>query len=148
MDHMRKQIRSAVLQALLGLKTTRRNVFATRTVPLNADTLPGLCVYTLSEQSGVDTMGKNRSLKRMLDLVIEGVTKSRASIDDDLDQIAAEVETAMALDPSLGGLAYDCVLQSTKIAVRGVAETDTGSVQLTYSVTYRTKASDPTINSI
>jgi hypothetical protein len=148
MDHMRKQIRSAVVQALLGLKTTRRNVFATRTVPLNADTLPGLCVYTLSEQSGVDTMGKNRSLKRMLDLVIEGVTKSRASIDDDLDQIAAEVETAMALDPSLGGLAYDCVLQSTKIAVRGVAETDTGSVQLTYSVTYRTKASDPTINSI
>ncbi len=148
MDHMRQQIRAAVVLALAGLKTTRRNVFATRTVPLNADTLPGLCVYTLSEQSGIDTMGRSRSLKRILDLVVEGVTKSRSTIDDDLDQIAAEVEAALAIDPSLGGLAYDCVLQSTKVAVRGQAETDTGSVQMNYTITYRTKAADATTNSI
>lgn len=140
MPHVRKIIRDAVVSRLTGLSATGARVYPTRTYPVDVDSLPALCVYTLSEESSVDSLGTNRGLSRRLDLIVEAVARVNATLDDTLDAIALEIETAIAADPTLGGLAKDCTLASTRIAVRGEAEKETGAAVLTYSVTYRTPA--------
>lgn len=143
MAHHRKIIRDAVVTALTGLASTGSNVFATRRYPVAAAQLPALCVYTLSEDSEVDSMGTNRSLLRTLDMIIEAVTQVNDTLDNTLDQLCLEVETALGLDPTLGGRVHDCNLASTRIAIRGDAEAETGSAVMNFSVIYRTRANDP-----
>lgn len=143
MAHHRKIIRDAVVTALTGLASTGSNVFATRRYPVAAAQLPALCVYTLSEDSKVDSMGTNRSLERNLDLIIEAVTQVNDTLDDTLDQICLEVEMALGIGLTIGGQVHNCNLASTRIAIRGDAETETGSAVMNFSVTYRTRANDP-----
>lgn len=147
-DHMRKVIRDAVVAALTGLTSTGSNVHATRTQPLEAGHLPALCVYTLDENSELHNMGPGRSLLRDLSLVVEAVAQANGEIDDTLDQIALEVEAAMNADTTFGGKTYDCFLASTRIAVRGAGEKDTGSAVMTFMLRYRTLAANPSTNSI
>lgn len=148
MPHHRKALRDAVVTALTGLASTGARVYPTRTYPVDAAALPALCVYTLSEASEVHNMGAARSLLRVLDLAVEAVAQVNDTLDDTLDQICLEVETAIGADPTLGGKCYDCSLAATKIAVRGEAEKETGSAVLSFALRYRTRAGDPSVNSI
>lgn len=143
MAHVRKHIRDAVVARLTGLPSTGSRVYATRAYPVDAASLPALCVYTLSETSELATIGPNGALRRSLDLVVEAVAKVNATLDDTLDGLAFDVEQAIAGDRTLGGYAKDCVLASTSIAVRGEAEKETGSAVMTFAVTYWTRAVDP-----
>lgn len=144
MAHARKVIRDAVATILTGLNSSGSNVFPTRIYPVDDNNLPAICIYTLSEDSELTSV-QPRKMARRLDLVIEAVAKANDVLDDTLDLIAEEIETAMALDYTLGVGAKDCVLASTKIAMRGEGEKATGSVVLTYSVMYRTLAANATI---
>jgi hypothetical protein len=144
--HLRTQIRLAAVAAVADLATTGANVFASRRYPLGEDQIPALCVYTLEEDSDVMNMGSTRHLQRELRLVVEGVAKNNDALDDVLDEIATEVEVAMAADASLGGLCKDSVLVRTQIALQPEkeAEAKTGSVVLTYRVVYRSNKANPT----
>lgn len=145
--HIRRQIRDRAISMLTGLPTTGANVFASRVHPLEPARLPAICIYTLSEESSLMNMGSVRHLQRNLDLIVECVTAIVDELDDTLDAMAVEVETVMAADQSIGGLTYDAVLTSTRIALHPQRESErpTGSAILTYRVTYRTRASDPTM---
>lgn len=147
MPHHRKAIRDAVVAALTGLPSTGVKVFPTRTYPVDATELPVLCVYTLSEDSELHAMGQSRSLLRILELVVEAIAAVNGTLDDTLDQLALETEQALGADPTFGGRCYDCALASTKIAIRGEGEKETGSAVMTFALRYRTRASDPSINS-
>lgn len=140
--HARKAIRDAAVQLLTGLATTDSRVHATRLYPLEPAGLPALCIYTLNEESGFDTLPPRKHLRR-LELAVEIVVQVNDGLDDALDQIALEVETKLGINYTLNGTAKDCELQSTKIAVRGEGEKQTGSAVLTFGITYRTPASDP-----
>ena len=147
MAHVRQTIREAVVDILTGLDTTGQNVFATRIAPVAEAQLPALCIYTLSETSEVHSMGTGRALYRELSLIVEGVAKVNETLDDTLDDIAAEVETAIGADGTLDveGV-YDTTLAATQIAIRGAGEAskDTGSAMMTFLVRYRTLLADPT----
>lgn len=150
MPHLRKSIRDAVVTALTGLATTGSSVYPTRTYPLDETKLPALCVYTISEDSAVDSMKvSTRGLARSLELAVEGMAVNNGGLDDALDQIALEVETAVAADPTFGGLCYDCSLSQTRVSVRGgESQKEIGSIILTFTLRYRTRASDPSTNAI
>ena len=150
MAHHRKVIRDAVVTALTGLATTGSSVYPTRTYPLDEAKLPALCVYTISEDSAVDSMKvSTRGLRRSLELAVEGIAVNNGALDEALDQIALEVETAIGADPTFAGKCYDCTLSQTRISVRGgESQKEIGSVVMTFAVTYRTKASDPSTNAI
>lgn len=145
-DHLRTQIRDRVIELLRGLDTTEDRVFRSRMYPLDEPDLPGICVYTLTEDSEIMNMGPTRHLQRQIDIAVEAVVQVTETLDDELDQICAEIEAAMGADPTLAGLAYDCILTRTAIGLQPVKGTErpTGSAVMTYRAIYRSRASDAT----
>jgi len=145
-DHIRKQIRDAAAVLVTGLTTTGANVFENRVHPVEDSKLPALLIYTEREDSEPDTMtSSGRSMARALDLVIEGVAEANTALDDTLDLITVEVETAMAADKTFSNKAKDSWLTGTEIELSGKQSHPVGMVRLTYRVEYRTSQADPTI---
>lgn len=147
MSHLRTQIRNAVV-ATLGLTGSR--VYASRRHPVEADKLPALCVYAFDETSELHgkAAAATRPLLRQLNMAVEAVAQANDNVDDSLDVICGDVEVALGADPTLGGLAYDCHLTGTKIAIVATGDRTTAHALMTFTVFYRTRAADPSFNSI
>jgi hypothetical protein len=142
-SHVRQQLRERAATTLTGLTTTGTKVYQSRVYPLGAANLPGLLIYTKSEDSEIVTMSGARTLLRNLSLVIEGYVKAVSNYDDTVDTIAKEVETAMGNDVTLNGLAKNSYLESTEIEYDGEGEKPVAVVSLTYTVEYMTKENAP-----
>jgi len=142
MSHARQQIRDAVMEAVIDLATTGRNVWASRAFPLADNVLPGLIVFTDSEFVD-EEMGKIAQLQhRELTVTIKGRDKLTAGLDDHLDDIAAEVEAAM-FAANLGRV-YALDLISTEMSLAEGLEMPVGEISLTYRVQYITAEGAPT----
>ena len=119
MSHVRQQIREAFGTACSGLSTTGTNVFQTRVYPLETGALPGLCIYTTSESIS-DVVGEiggaARLVSRALSVRVEGYARAASNLDDTLDTISAEVETAVANSSTIDGLITDMELSSTDVS--------------------------------
>jgi hypothetical protein len=143
MAHVRKQIRDAVVTALTGLTTTGSNVFATRVYPLASAKLPGLCIYTAAEDAELEIMGSNRTLMRSLDVIVEAYAQGTTTVDNSLDQIALEIEEALAADSGVDALVKDIYLTRTDIDLDGgESEKVIGAARLTFRAVYRTAEND------
>lgn len=147
MSHVREQIRDAVVSAVTYLDLTARRVFRTRVYPMDRESLPGICVYTKSETSEPNTIGGLKSVSaylRVMSVSIEVYAKALADLDNTLDDIAVEIEAAMANSSTLNNLAKDVVLSATEIDIMGGdSDQPVGVMRLTYDVTYRTTLADP-----
>lgn len=142
MSHVRTQIRDAIKTRLTGLTTTADRVFKSRKYPLNNAELPGLCIYAEEEENETDTNEIGTQFRELL-VVIEGVDKDKTDIDDALDVIAAEVETAMFSDPFFNNLVQGCQLESTVIETNDDTEQPTGSIAMSFRVNYYTREGAP-----
>ena len=129
-NHLRRQIRERCATTLTGLSTTGTRVFQSRIYPMETAGLPGLCIFTQSEDVIIDTMGSPRTVSRVLDLIVEG-HPTRFNLDDTLDQIGKEVETALAGDIGLNSLAMDSYLSAVEINYSGDGEKQTGVIKHT-----------------
>lgn len=107
MTHVRKQIRDNVVTTLTGLSTTGTNVFRSRVYPISENKLPGILIFTDSEEIEFGTIGSDRSQIRSLTISVQGYVKSTSNYDDTLDQICVEIEEALHNDITRGGLAKD-----------------------------------------
>jgi|TARA_B100002003_G_C14127397_1_gene542254 hypothetical protein len=143
-DHIRQTIREAVVTAVTGLTTTGSNVYDSRVVPVETQTLPCLLVYASSETVEVETLGSARSLLRELEVVVEGVAKATSSIEDTLDLIGKEVEVAIGGGPTLSGACDDIHLTGVELLLSGESETPHGTVKMTFAAFYSTPENDPT----
>ena len=147
-DHVRKQIRDAVVLALTGLPTTSDRVFVGRTRPLSKAHEPTLLVYMRSETSSRAVKGVPPKLDRVVILDVEGRVSMPSVPDDMLDQIAGEVEGAMwglfdGRGAFLNGLAMDIKPVSTELVAEADGERHIGGVRVEYLVTYRTAEGVP-----
>ena len=145
MSHARKQIRDAVVTIVTGLTTTGANVFKSRKAPLfDKDTeLPCLCIYTEDEEID-EEKGKHAGLSyRYLELKITGYAEDASTLDDTLDDIAAEVETAVLADRRLGLGVIDTFLLSSEKEETVEAEKPLGKIELTFKVSYLTETGKP-----
>tara|TARA_R100001530_G_scaffold118766_1_gene85896 strand:+ start:46 stop:492 length:447 start_codon:yes stop_codon:yes gene_type:complete len=142
-NHIRQQIRERVASDLTGLTTTGSNVFQSRVYPLSAGELPGLLIYTNSEESEPIEQGADRLLERTLRLSIEGYVEAIANSDDTIDTICKEVETALASDRTLNSLAKDCYLTSTDTSFEGTGDKPVGFVQMIFTIDYFTLEQSP-----
>lgn len=142
MAHVRKQIRDAVVTALTGLATTGSNVYRSRIYPLESSKLPGLCIFTLSESVVFDTMTLSRSIQRELEVAVEAYVKGTSNYDNTLDQIAVEVEEAIASDVTLGGLAKDAQVTAFEAQFSGDGEQPVAIGRFSLLVQYRTAEND------
>lgn len=140
--HRRREIRDAIVGLVTGLATTGDRVEVGRTRPLPARHLPTLLVYTVEETSGRQYDGNPASLGRTVQVFIDGRVSAIEPPDDDLDQIAFEIEAAMRGDPTIGGLAFDSVLSSTLTDVKAEGTSHLGAIRLEYRVRYSDPADD------
>jgi len=125
-NHVRRQIRDAVKTLLTGLTTTGSNVYSSRVWPMRSAVMPGLIIYTAEEESELGSIG---TLDRVVALAVEGYVNETSSLDDTLDQICSEVETAMAADVMIGGLAKNSLITQTEIRLDGEGKKTVGVVR-------------------
>lgn len=147
-DHVKTQIRDAVAASgVLGnLTTTATRVFKARPddLPLQSTELPALCIYTDEEEIELGTLSRSgRRLIRRLQLKVRGYVQASGDIDKSTDTITKEVETAMAADVTLGGLAKDIEPISVTKGQDAEGETPVAWVELLYIVEYHTAQGTP-----
>jgi len=142
--HARQQIREALATALTGLTTTSTRVYQSRLHTLRDANLPCLLVNTDSEQVESATMNSPALLERSLTVVVRCVTKAASDLDDALDTMAKEVETALGLS-TLSGLAENVLLQSISVEMDDAMEKPVGVLSLTYQISYFTASNAPTV---
>jgi len=142
MAHVRQQIRERLAVELAGLTTTSTRVYQTRLYNIDETLLPCLLIYTQTETSEVQTLSRPYNIYKTLTIIVEGVARAVADIDDTLDTIAAEVETAVG-NSTLNNLAKDFYLTSTSIDLSADAQQPTGTVRLTFNATYVTTSNAP-----
>ncbi len=143
MTHVRTQIRERIVTNVTGLTTTGSNVFESRVFNVQQSELPALLIYAKSEDTERDASRSSQGLNRNLLVILEGYAKGTASLDNDLDSIAEQVETALANDQTLNSLAKDCFLVSTEIDFNGEGDVPIGVIRLTFQVLYRTTTVAP-----
>lgn len=143
-DHVRKQIRVAAAAALDAAVEITATVYTSRVHSLATEKLPVILVYTTEEASERFAMGD--SLQREVTLQVVGAVENTTGFDNDADELAAQIERALGVDATLGGLAKDLVLDATTIELVGDGDKPTGTVTLEYTAVYVTAASDPSNN--
>lgn len=145
MAHVRQQIRQAVVAALTGLPTTGTNVHAGRALPLGGDTKPpALVVYTWPDAPIYEDaeMGDGECIvSHNLTIQVEGYYSG--GTDDDLDNLAVEVETAMYVDETLGGLVQAMQLAGQDVARDGSGARIEGAIVMQFVVQYLAAEGDP-----
>src|SRR4051812_38297677 len=125
-NHLRRQIREAAASVLGSLTTTGANVFASRTHELQDGALPALRLYTNNEDVSVASLGVGRIRLHELELMVEACAKEAADLDDKLDLICQEVDTALDANQSLGVGVKSVELQHVEIDLEGEAEKEVG----------------------
>lgn len=146
--HQRQVICDKVVDLLVaGATVAGARVYPNRFLPLRTkgakDELPAILVYTLSETSD-DEDTAPRELTRKLELAIDGIVAVESDADAALNALALEIETVMHADPYLDETAGDSLLTDTDLGVEPDGDRLLGRVALTYEVTYRTLAPEPT----
>jgi len=142
MSHVRKQIRDNIVTTLTGLSTTGSNVYRSRVYPLAAGKLSGLCIYTKNESVEYQTIHKPRGQFRTLEVVVEGYAIATSNLDNTIDQISLEVEEALTVDLTRGGLAKDTIISSIEIDFQADGEKPVGICRISIMVEYRTMEND------
>ena len=146
MSHVRQQIREAFASACTSLVTTGTNVFQSRIYPMEKAKLPGLCIYSLTESSDDSEIGgATRLIQRSLTMRIEGYADDTTNLDDKLDTISSECETAIANSSTIDALLTDLRLTSTEVRFEGEASSGAGIVILEYAVIYITAFNAPEV---
>lgn len=145
-DHVRKQVRDAVVADLEGMATFGDNVFTARVSPLTAAELPGWVVSLRDESADFDAVGIIRRTGRV---VIEGAAQGGDGLEDKLDAMAAAAEAAlMDAGGALRGLVQVIGPPTTQI---DIGDSDagngrrTGRIGIAFQVGYRTAEGDPTV---
>lgn len=135
----RKQIRAAIRERLLGNTKADQKVFANRFTSLWDVELPLIAIYTMDEPSSIYAEAP-REIERKLRVAIEIVGEDREdqAIDDQLDDIAQQVEDILSLDHTLCDLCRDVVLTNTEFMADPNADKLVASLRLTFEVTYYT----------
>jgi hypothetical protein len=142
MSHVRQQIREAAAALVTGLATTSTRVFQSRIYPLRDADLPCLLVMTDDEDINSDGISSPALQDRTLRLVIKVVAKANANLDDALDSIAAEVETAIG-STTFSGKAKSCLLESINVDMSDELEKPSGTAALNFRVNYFTATGAP-----
>ena len=137
MSHIRKQIRDALVTAVTGLTTTGSRVYRSRVYPLESGKLPGLCVYTKSEEVTNSTLTRPRTQTRQLEASVEAYLMANTNFDDTLDTIAVEIEEAIYSNTALNALVKQINITGFEADYSGDGEKVVGvgnfNVQIIYS---------------
>jgi len=86
-------------------------------------------------------MTDGKSLVRNLNLRVEGVAEATSNLDDNLDNIGAEVEAA--LNETSPASVEELLLQNVEINISTEGEKPVGMIAMDYLITYRQTSGTP-----
>lgn len=138
MAHARQSIRDNIVTTLTGLSTTGSNVYKNRVYPIAEAKLPGILVYTQTEEIEPATITPPRTQMRTLTVAVEAFVKGVSNYDDTLDTICEEVEEALAVDLTRGGNAKDTRIVSFESEFSGEGDQPVAVGRLSIEVIYAT----------
>lgn len=138
--HERQAIRDAVVTLLTGTApnfatSAEQRIFKTRLAPVRASELPAISVYCDNE-TVTDNQSSPRELTRTMTVAIDGWARATENVDDALDDLALEIETAMDSSTELLDTAYSAVLTTTEVGIKLDGDRPMGCVHLEYTVVY------------
>ena len=134
--HIRQAIRDNVKTTLTGLEITGNRVYVNRIYPFIQQVSNGILIYTESESTDYLTMGRPRSQERSLTLKVEIYAKATANLDNSIDDIALEIENALCIDPTRGGVATDTMIMNFDSDFSGDGDSPVGVGMLDVIVKY------------
>lgn len=135
MANNRIAIRNALKEMLLGKTSCGNSVFSGREAPVWKSELPAILITTNLESAVPESQSARRYI-RTLELVVEIRAESADNIDDDLDDLAAEVEALVNADKSLLGTVLTCLQTNTEMRFDDEAENKTGAALITFECKY------------
>lgn len=148
--HERQQLREAIVAQLKGPLNNRTaagaRVTKSRRPPQTTDALPAISVYSVDEPvSEASASTAPRELTRQVKVEIVGwvLYVTGSPVDDALDALALQIETAMDLDPNLNGCAFDSLLESTALGEDLSGDRGMGAVSMVFACTYKTETRNP-----
>jgi ABC-type transporter Mla subunit MlaD len=89
-----------------------------------------------------DLGGSARLVSRSLSVRVEGYARATSNLDDTLDTISAEVETAVANSTSIDALLTDLELSSTEVSFTE-GDREIGVITMDFGVIYTVASNDP-----
>lgn len=134
--HIRQSIRDNIKTTLTGLGITGDRVYVNRLYPFIQQVSNGILIYTESEATEYLTMGRPRSQERTLTLKVEIYAKSMTNLDNLIDDIALEIENALCIDPTRGGVATDTMIMNFDSDFSGDGDSPVGVGMLDVIVKY------------
>lgn len=144
-DHVRTQIRDYAVGLTDALASTSTRCYGGRPHTRPLHTLPAWLVYTNAEGVDISAGARGaRRLERTPDLVFEGYAANTGDVDKTLDTMSAEVEAALAADPTFNGLLKDLYLRSVEKEQDDEAEKPTWLIRMTWYCEYHTRETAPT----
>jgi hypothetical protein len=135
--HTRQHIRNCVKELLIDQTLTGARVFTHRIHALFEQELPCI-IITTPRETATEFNQAPRELKRELTLTIQGLVQATAGVENQLDLLAQEIESAMQQDPQLNSCVADSLLSETEMTVLTEGRLPLGSITLQYRVIYYT----------
>ena len=141
--HYREFIRTTIENKLLNATLAGANVYNTRAYAVGKSNVPAIIVYTNSEESEQSTGTKSI---RELSLAIEIYVKKQINPDQELDDIAQQVEEILGANNDLDDLVKIITYEGIEIEQNGDGDNLFFVGTMEYSILYRVANSDPTAN--
>lgn len=143
MSSVRKSIRNNLVDDLKGKTDAGTRVYPNRVKPAWQSELPIILVYTRTEDVSVFAESGPREYQRDLTLSVEIILEGGDDIDDDLDVVAEQVESAVYESFENGSLNQLCDrvdLSGVEMNIDKDGQKLFGSCILNYMIQYRTEA--------
>lgn len=138
--HPRKLIRQTVKDIIANGNTLAgKNVFTNKKIHIDSDCLPQIVIHTESENVELLDQAPKR-YKRDLTLTIEIFASaiSEDKLQDDLDQMAWQIENLLADDDDWNGTVNKADLTAVRLEFQETGTNPIGACILTYTAQYLT----------
>lgn len=141
-DHVAEAIVDAAKTVLTGLTTTGANVFDSQVYPITVDQTPALLIDQGDEEAEVMTQEQFPPLDRSMELIVVAAVKQTTGYRTLLNKIRAEVEIALATNPTIGG-ARAVFPTNNSIELSGDADAPVARSTMRFNVRYITALNAP-----
>jgi hypothetical protein len=142
MSHTHKQIRDALATALTGLTTSGARVYKNRLYPMDTAELPGLRIYLDADATTPETIHTPLTYGHELTVTVEACARASTALDDTLDTMSVEIETALATPLTVSGKKLDLILNASQYDDEP-GSPPVGVKRLTFSLSYYTASNTP-----
>lgn len=135
-DHVIKQLRDALVTRLTGLATTGARVHSYRANPLQTiGELPALIVRTPSDSMQEATVHPGAVVERTVEILVQGYAAANADLDDTLDAIRKDVDTALGAALTIGSNTVPVDMTGDSDSDITDGEVQAGEINLRYRAT-------------